>query len=377
MAEKKQKKIKKKIMEVLSIIAAFGVVVGIVAFFMNMQNSINMLKKDLDEVVDKVNPMYDHIYIDENSINNQLANLNNNVNNLQGQLITISEALNVKVISVTETSTISAIDETIIECRSETHSLQTLLSNTPVGTDIYGELYYSDDLINETMLLTYTEGDKEVYFLGQYNEDYHWDGYCVTNTYNLDGTLYGICESNFDDGHRLDYKSFYLSEDDSQKWVYSDKTCNKNENNGINIVCSLNYGNKKNFTNTNVRVTDIAYVDKFVEEVKPKMLTYYSGNTSDGKYNDNTGNAYEIIYNDDETVKTLYVGRFKNGTFNDDTGDAWDIAYSSEGNYYVYNTGIFKEGSAVNKSTTPIDINQINDIISKREQKFDVELKWK
>lgn len=51
-----------------------------------------------------------------------------------------------------------------------------------VGTDSNGKEYIAKDLIDEMILLTYTEDDKEVYFLGQYNENYHWDGYCVTNS---------------------------------------------------------------------------------------------------------------------------------------------------------------------------------------------------
>ncbi len=80
--------------------------------------------------------------------------------------------------------------------------------------DIEGVSYVSDELIGQIILLSYAEGDKEVYFLGTYNENYHWDGYCVTNSYNADGTLYGICESQFDNGERINYISFYKEGDD-------------------------------------------------------------------------------------------------------------------------------------------------------------------
>lgn len=314
-----------------------------------------------------------------NNVAEDVKKIDNGLNGAQGmyaRLAIVEEKLNTPIITAATDTQRFASTASLV--RNDINiSKSSISSDACIGTDSDGNVYIAKDLIDETILLTYVEDDKELYFLGQYNENYHWNGYCVTNAYNSDGTLYGICESNFDDGKRLDYKSFCVSESNDKEWIYSDKICNENNNSGTNILCSFDYGKKKNFTNTNVRITDIIYVDSFVESINPTVLTYYCGNTSDGKYNDDTGNAYEIIYNDDGTIKTLYVGNFKDGTFNDDTGKAWDIAYSSEGGYYVYNKGEFKDGRAVNRSTTQITIDRINEIISEHEQKFDVELKWK
>lgn len=246
-------------------------------------------------------------------------------------------------------------------------------ADTCIGTDAEGNIYLAEDLINETILLTYTEEDKEVYFLGQYNEDYKWNGYCVTNAYYTDGTLYGICESNFDDGKRLDYKSFVLTKKD--EWIYSDKVCNDEVNSGVNILYSLNYDKVKNFTGTNVRIADMLYTDEFIEATNPTMLKYYSGNTGNEKYNDDSGKAYEIKYDKDGTVTLLYVGRFKDGTFNDMTGNAWEIVYAEKYGYYVYNTGNFKDGHTDNPSGKAINIDEITQIISGYD--FSSELKWK
>ena len=140
---------------------------------------------------------------------------------------------------------------------------------------------------------------------------------------------------------------------------------------------SLNYDKKKKFIPTNVRATDIVFTDKFVAENDPRMISFYHGNTADGKYNDNTGEAYEVIYNEDGTVKTLYTGGFKDGTFNDDTGNAWDITYFAQSGYYYYNTGIFRNGNAVEKSGEPISVEQIEKILSESMIKIDTELKWR
>ena len=116
-------------------------------------------------------------------------------------------------------------------------------------------------------------------------------------------------------------------------------------------------------------------MDNFIEKQDAVMLQYYHGNTSDGKYNDNSGSAYLVKFYEDGTVKTLYVGNFANGTFNDNTNNAWNIVYAEELGYYVYHSGIFKNGSAIDNSIEPITQQQINEKISGYD--FDCPLKWK
>lgn len=64
---------------------------------------------------------------------------------------------------------------------------------------------------------------------------------------------------------------------------------------------------------------DIASFQKFLNL---NLVEFYHGNTSNGYYNDDTGNAYLVQYNNSNTVKTLYCGNFKDGVFNDNTGNA-------------------------------------------------------
>jgi hypothetical protein len=269
--------------------------------------------------------------------------------------------------------TIAAVSGVTVEANDISNTTAALCSTTCLGTDSDGNIYIAEELIGETILLTYTEGNQEIYFLGQYNENYRWDGYCVTNSYSEDGALNAICESNFDDGKRLDYLSLYsLGENE---WRYSDRICTDDGNVGVSICYSFNYDKDKNFTKTNARITDILYADEFLPSVEAKMLNYSNAVTSEGYANDHTGNAYEVIFDDDGTVKTLYVGDFENGKFNDD--DAWEIAYSYDYNGYFYNIGEFKNNHAVNQSILSIDIDEINAILEEHDFKCDIELSWK
>lgn len=91
-----------------------------------------------------------------------------------------------------------------------------------IGKDLNGNEYIAEELVNKTILLSYydKEDDKIVYFLGQYNKEYHWDGYCVTNSYYTDGTFHGVCESNFYNGKRLDYETILLLDKNKNEWGY-------------------------------------------------------------------------------------------------------------------------------------------------------------
>lgn len=292
---------------------------------------------------------------------------------VQDQLGTINSALNIKVIAVANEETIDIVDGASIEKKDVNYVTSSFTDDTCIGVDTKGNVYLAEDLIDETVLLTYNEDDKEIFFLGQYNKEYHWNGYCVTNAYNSDGSLYGICESNFDDGNRLDYISFYNS--GNNEWTYSNRKIIDKQNTGVTKIYSYIDQNVKDFTSKNVRRTDILYADKYIENIQPLLVKYYKGNTVDGSFDDSTGNAYEVTYNNDGTVRLLYVCNFSHGYCNDSTGKAFSIAYSDEYGAYFCNKGIFSQGYAKEHSVTSISKEEINDLL--KNYNFECALKWK
>lgn len=325
------------------------------------QNSttISALKKDMDSVesdIDKINKTLNG----DGSVENP---------GLVARVYAMEKLQPV----IADSDIIASVDTASKEANDVSIVGSSMTADTCLGTDANGNVILAGDMIDQTIFLTYTDEGKEIYFLGQYNEDYKWNGRCVTNAYYEDGTLYGMCESNFDNGKRLDYKSFVR--DEGNTWIYSDKVCVDKKNSGINVRYSLNYDKVKDFTHSNARVSDFLYADDFVTRMHPVMTTYYSGDTVDGKYNDNSGKAYEIKYDEDGAVTLLYVGQFKNGTFNDSTGNAWEIVYAEQYGYYIHNTGNFRDGHADNPSKTIVNINEIEQIIS--DYDFVNELKWK
>lgn len=292
--------------------------------------------------------------------------------------------IDVSTINISNNEFYSFVEEFNNEYRTIKPGKQLLKSKTVIGIDLNGDECIAEDYINKTVLLTYKDNTDEedaveVYFLGQYNENYHWNGFCVTNVYYSEGELAGklheICESDFDDGERLNFKSIHynIQEDD---WLYSNREIKNNVNIGINKHFLFNYNKSKNFTSSNVKTSDIMYVDSFMENVNAILTKYYSGNTSNHYFNDISGNAYRTTYFEDGTVESLYIGNFVDGYPNDDTGNAWMIYYSEDIANYKYSKGIFDNDRYVgNDEPTAISIDEINKIIS--NYNFECDLKWK
>ena len=171
----------------LSIVAAIA---GAVTSYVRLENKVDNLCERMDRLETRIGTLE----TDVDDIKKYLYE----DGGVQDQLGTINSALNIKVIAVANEETIDIVDGASIEKKDVNYVTSSFTDDTCIGVDTKGNVYLAEDLIDETVLLTYNEDDKEIFFLGQYNKEYHWNGYCVTNAYNSDGSLYGIFESNFD-----------------------------------------------------------------------------------------------------------------------------------------------------------------------------------
>ena len=237
-----KKKIKKINIKKLfiTILTTIGIIAGIIFPLAESISYFLTYISDLRAEVSSISAKLDSF---QNDVDDRLYNIETRLEDIdeylyydggvKDQLGIINEALNIKVINAPDDSSAEIISSIKQNDINYSTSKQYIVESSLIGYDINGNKYIARDLIGETVLLTYTEDDKEVYFLGQYNENYHWDGYCVTNSYFNNGVLFGICESNFDDGDRLDYISFYYS--DNSKWIYANREKINDENVGVTI----------------------------------------------------------------------------------------------------------------------------------------------
>ena len=250
---------------------------------------------------------------------------------------------------------------------------------TYLGKDSSGNKYNIEDIINKKVLLTYNEDDKEIYFFGSLNDQLYWNGDCLTNAYNNDGTLYGVCESKFENGNRKSYESFYLSSV-KEEWIYTNRWCTEEGNAGISERYSFTYDKIKNFTNSNVRVSDLLYIKNFNNKDNKVLLSSYHGLTKNGVYNDDTGSAYLIKYftpedspvkNDKQIIKLLYQGKFVDGQPSDTGYDSWSISRESDTTYMFFKGG-FSEGKSIRRDKNKEEFENYltHDQIDKYLQKY-------
>lgn len=334
----------------------FGAYNYVESKFDKLNDKLNeCLKKDeINNLTTDVSEMREYLYSDD-GVKDQLGEFSDKMDK-------VTNLLNITAIKADVTTeeyiknNVSIVDNDISD------STSSISPDTCIGTDSDGKVYIAKNLIDQTILLTYNEDDKEIYFLGQYNKNYHWNGYCVINTYDADGKLNGINESNFDDGNRLDYESYYLS-DKQNEWIYTDRDCKKETNEGISIRYKSNFSKQKNFTTTNVRVSDLIYIESMKEYDNKEILSYYMGKTSNGVYNDDSGNAYLVMYNSGGFVSVYYKGDFRDGYFEDE--NAIEIVLDESDNinkYFLYNGG-FTRGKRISddgiKYITQDEINTI------------------
>ena len=235
--------------------------------------------------------------------------------------------------------------------------------------------YSAEQLYNMPMLVPYMEENQEVYFYGQFNENNHWDGRCIINTYENNQLLY-IMDATYDDGKLLDYKQV-MKRTDKDEWIVSDRKNEGSYNSGKTMVFALKDEFTKSFTMDNVTNIMILNVDDFLQSLNSPMIGYYSGNTSGGLYNDDTGNAYLVKYNADGKVKLIYQGCFVDGQFKDSTNNAWSIA-CEENTKYMYYRGHYSEGKPLRNEgfdfQNELTQEQINAYLNGKN--FDCELIW-
>ena len=224
--------------------------------------------------------------------------------------------------------------------------------NETVATSIDGKQEYTaSELIDQKVVLAYEEKGYQVFFQGQYNGKFHWDGECLTNSYK-DGLLYAATIAVYDDGKRISYEQLVL---DDNELNYTSRECNGDINIGDSEIYLKPNDLEQKADYEDPRSADFYspadyrfYIDEAI------LLKRYHGYTSDGKFNDNTGDAYLISYDKDGYVKTLYCGGITNGMYNDTTGKAWYITRNPlKETKYEYFTGDFVNGRADKDNSNP------------------------
>lgn len=367
-------------------------VTTLVYLFLNVTfsipNQISILNSKLDGLEKSTEELSDSIEkISEEIVNNNKElqkSFNESISDAKEDLRKENEAFRDGIYATLGIVNVKPTSYSATKLNYSTTDLETGHSQGPslkpdgiIGEDFEtGEEYKAKSLVNKKILVPYKENGQEVYFLGQYNAEYHWDGNCIINVYRKN-RLVLVTNANYDNGKLQDYRQ--VLEGKGSTWIISNRKAHKNYNSGENWSYYKNSEITKKFSMSNVKVSDIIGVEKIKSKFSDSDLEgYYHGRTGNGKYNDDTGKAYLVKYfKDSKYVKTLYQGRFEDGEFEDSTGDAWYIV-KEENTNYMYYKGIFEGGTAKYKDDkhfrNPLTKADIDEII--KGCSFNCELSW-
>ena len=208
-----------------------------------------------------------------------------------------------------------------------------------------GAEFTADQLTDIRLLLPYRDGNQEVFFYGQFDDQDRWDGECLVNIYE-NGKLKLITDAVYENGKLLNFKQAFPDQTTGGQavWTFSERTVEDDFSTGQTWHYFRNGDYEQNFKFNEVTAKDMIAADEFRTVIDGNLEGYYSGIVSDGYFNDDTGTAYMIKYFIDGTVKTLYAGNFVDGQFEDQSGNAWMIGKIHMGDPYSYYQGNFRRG---------------------------------
>ncbi len=320
-----------------------GLIVAVVLAGLSYANGFMALPKRVDAIEERMNKIDDRLdKIDGriDKLDDKLDSIDSRVSVLEGKVETLEKAME---LFIDNSSIYIGEGSSIIQSGITTASLS-VKDNDIIAVSTSGKEYTAKELQNQRIITTYNQDGQEIIFCGQYNEKYHWTGSCIINAYK-NGILTYAEVATYDDGKRTFNEQLFAS-DDNKTWIYVRRI----QDGDINSGDTWKYEKKKdiektvNYNNPNER--DLIIPGIFTNTL-PDYISHYHGDTSESLYNDTSGEAYLLIYDDRGYIKTLYSGRFKDGQFDDDTGEAWYIT-RNKNTEYMYYKGTFKAGQPGN-----------------------------
>lgn len=202
-------------------------------------------------------------------------------------------------------------------------------------------------MAGKKLLVPYTNNGQEVVFFGQYNENYHWDKECIINVYANDELIL-IMDAEYDDGELVTYQQVLAETLQIRQdvWVVTEREHRADINYGETWNYDRTEDYAKQFELDQVQMQDVVSAEDFIAEIDTPVDSYYRGNTSNGIYNDSTGEAWKLVFDSSNGI-----------------------------NKYFYYKGIFRKGNRANsKKIDYVTREQIEQITEGME--FSCDMEW-
>lgn len=372
--KKKKKKKRKKFIEKNIVTLVVGLVVGVGILWIwwivhDLPNSITDIRIENAETKGRLNSIDQRL----NSIDGNYTALNSNTwakNKEQSKEKLTSETEETEILLASTTFSVSMMSpKPSEEDKNDIADISDIEDDIVIGTNRESNKDETKkDIENKPFIIHYEENGEDVFFFGKYNENSQWDGKCIINRYK-NSNLTSIMEAEYSKGELKRYQHVFRGTNfsDEEIWYVSNREVEGNKNSG-NTTTYYFYGDcKKDFDINTLEEEDMLSVDKFIKTIPSNMEGYYSGYTSDGSYNDDSGDAYLVKYKHNGTVRRLYKGKIENGVENDDTGEAWTLSWGIAEDGYHYHKGVFEEGDEKNTTDdwkNPVDQDFINSVVN-------------
>jgi len=348
-----------------------GVIVAAIVALPGFFNGIMALPKRVDGIetrLDKIDNSLEKISDNLGGIDDRIDGLESRVSKLESNITAIEKAME---FIMDNSSVYIGEGSSIIQNGIKAASLS-LSDNDIIAVAASGKKYTAEELKNQRIITSYEQDGQLIVFCGQYNDSYHWEGNCILNAYKNNILTYAEA-ATYDDGRRT-FNEQLMVDDDNKSIIYARRIQDDNVNSGDTWKYRKEKNIEKIINLDQPRERDLIVPDFYLSNLGD-YFCHYHGDTSEGKYNDTTGEAYLLSYDEEGYIKTLYCGKFKDGQFEDTTGEAWYITRNKD-TEYMYFKGAFKEGhpEGSGESENPVTMKTIENMTS--DQPFSEELKW-
>lgn len=316
---------------------------GLVSLVISFNNKTNEWTENFTKLTCQVNKLDESI----KEMNSEIEEMDDKISNDHAMLLTlyaVSDKLQPQIVFLSANYNI----------REEVVKEEERLAEPPWKMqDLIGKSNKSDknfkaeELTNTPAVFVCEEGEKETFFYGQYNDRNQWNGKCILNVYT-NNKLETVFEGVYDNGTLVSYKR---AASDNGKWIVTDRDHYAQYNDGETWYYTKTSDYEKEYTINEFSDKQILTVEGLLGSKEETILSYYKGKTSNGLYNDDSGNAFLITYfeqgaiktgEDDRAIKTIYQGGFVDGKYDDDSYDAWYITRDKKTTYMYYKGGFSK-----------------------------------
>lgn len=349
----------------------------------SIKDSIKDTKKDIESDIDElkgdISDVDKKLAEYEKTVNDEIAEINRSLGKLEGIYTSESMKLSADCKYADFVKDTYNSGESVYRMSGTSWEIESGVKVAQKADD--GSLLTREEVINQTILLSYTdENGEEVYFSGQINENGMWNDRCIINRYR-DNQLTMIMDAIYESGILKEYRQLfsYTNHSGVNVWAIAERKIEGEVYSGETKTFYRTANNEitKNFDFDTVTDFDILSMDDFNTQVNLILEGYYSGYTSDGYFNDDTGNAYLIKYDIYGFIRMLYVGRIKNGNFEDATNNAWYIVRDPDiGTGYMYYKGKFSNGQRENNEGIELNLSyeEIQEHLGTKQ--FNSSLNW-